>query len=73
LFQFGEKRNCTIFIKFGTKLRQKLKYRDQIENEKMTSGIIVTRDTVTVTWHCHGHVTRCQLDTWQICNSFKKI
>jgi len=24
---------------------------DQIENEKMTSGIIMTRGTVTVMWH----------------------
>jgi len=32
-------------------LRQKLKYRDQIENEKMTYDIIVTRGTVTDTWH----------------------
>jgi len=51
LFQFGEQQNCTIFTKIETKLRQKLKYRDQIENEKMTSGIIVTRGTVTATWH----------------------
>jgi len=28
-----------------TKLRQKLKYRDQIENEKMIPDIIVTRGT----------------------------
>jgi len=27
-----------MFIKIRTKLRQKLKYRDQIENEKMTRG-----------------------------------
>jgi len=32
-------------------LRQKLKYRDQIENEKTTHAIIVTRGTVTTTWH----------------------
>ena len=51
MFQFGERRNCTIFRKIGTKLRQKLKYSNQIENEKMASGIIVTRGTVTVTWH----------------------
>jgi len=51
LFQFGERRNCTIFTKIGTKLRQKLKYRDQIENEKMTSSIIVTCGTVTATWY----------------------
>jgi len=44
-------RNCTIFTKIKTKLRQKLKYRDQIENEKMTSGIIVTCGTITATWH----------------------
>jgi len=50
LFQFGGGRNCTIFTKIRTKLRQKLKYRDQIENEKMTSDIIVTRGTVTATW-----------------------
>jgi len=32
-------------------LRQKLKYKDQIENEKMTPPIIVTHGTVTATWH----------------------
>jgi len=32
-------------------LRQKLKYRDQIENEKMTPDIIVTCGIVIVTWH----------------------
>jgi len=30
-------------------LRQKLKYWDQIENRKMTHGIIVTRGTITAT------------------------
>jgi len=40
-----------IFTKNWTKLKQKLKYYDQIENEKMTSDIIVTRDTVIATWH----------------------
>jgi len=51
LFQFGGGRNCIIFIENGTKLRQKLKYMDQIENEKMTHAIIVTHGTVTATWH----------------------
>jgi len=51
LFQFRGGRNCRIFTKIGTELRQKLKYRDQIENEKMTLDIIVTRGTITVTWH----------------------
>jgi len=51
LFQFGRGRNCIVFTKIETKLSQKLKYRDQIENEKMTPPIIVTRDTVTATWH----------------------
>jgi len=32
-------------------LRQKLKYKDQIENEKITPGITVTRDIVMVMWH----------------------
>jgi len=32
-------------------LRQKLKYRDQIENGKMTPGIIVTRGTIMATWY----------------------
>jgi len=32
-------------------VRQKLKYRDQFENEKMTPAIVVTRGTVTATWH----------------------
>jgi len=52
-------------------LRQKLKNIDQIENEEMTHGIIVTRDIVTVTSHCHCHVVGHQFDTWQICNFFK--
>jgi len=56
LFQFGEGRNYTIFTKIGTKLRQKLKYRNKIENEKMTPDIIVTRGIVTATSHCHYHV-----------------
>jgi len=34
-----------------TKLRQKLKSKDQIENEKMTPGIIVTHGTIIATWH----------------------
>jgi len=56
LFQFGGERNCTIFTKIGTKSRQKLKYRDQIEIEKMTPDIIVTCGTVTATWHYQCHV-----------------
>jgi len=51
LFQFGRERNCIIFTKIETKLRKKLKWRDQIENEKMTPGIIVTHGIVTATWH----------------------
>jgi len=58
VFQFGEGQNCTIFTKIETKLRQKLKYRDQIENEKMTPDIILTRDIITVTSLCHCHVAR---------------
>ena len=50
MFQFGGGRNCIIFTNIGIKLRQKLKYKDQIENEKMTPGIIVTRGTITATW-----------------------
>jgi len=36
---------------------------DQIEHKEMTLGIIVTRDTITVTSHCHCHVAQRQLDT----------
>jgi len=68
LYQFGEGRNCTIFTKIRTKLRQKLELRDQIENEEMTSGIILTHGIITATSLYHCHVTRRQLDTWQ----FKK-
>jgi len=32
-------------------LRQKLEYRDQIENQEMTPSIILTRDIITATWH----------------------
>jgi len=66
LFQFEEGQNCTIFTKIGTKLRQKLEYRDQIENEEMTPGIILTPVIVTTTSLCHYHVARWQLDTWQM-------
>jgi len=51
LVKFGEGQNCTIFTKLWTKLRQKLKYWDQIENRKMTPNIIVTRGIITATWH----------------------
>jgi len=43
-------------------LRQKYKYKDQIENEEMTHVITVTCDIVTVTSLSHYHVTRRQLD-----------
>jgi len=66
LFQFGERQNCIIFTKIETKLRQKLKYMNQIENEKMTHAIIVTRGIVT--WYCHCHVARYQQATWQMFN-----
>jgi len=36
-------RGTKLLTKIGTKLRQKLKYWDQIENREMTPGIIVTR------------------------------
>jgi len=39
----------------------------------MIPGITVTRDTVIVTSHHHYHMTRCQIDTWQIFNLKKKI
>jgi len=45
------------YKKIWTKVRQKLEYRNQIENKKMTPGIILTRDiitehhSVTATWH----------------------
>jgi len=43
-----ERDKITPFLqKIENKLRQKLKYRDQIENKEMTPGIIVTRDTIT--------------------------
>jgi len=55
-------------------LRQKLKYKDQIENQKMTYGIIVSCGTATTTSHCHFHVARRQLDmcTWQLKKIKKK-
>jgi len=66
LFQFGEEQNCTIFTKIQTKLRRKLEYMNQIETEKMTSGIILTFGIIIATSLCHCHVARRQLDTWQI-------
>jgi len=53
-----------MFTKIGTKLRQKLEYSDQIENEKMTLGIILTHGIITTTSLCHYHVAWRQLDTW---------
>jgi len=58
LFQFEEGRNYTIFTKIGTKLRQQLEYGDQIENEKMTPGIILTCGTITATSRFHCHMAR---------------
>jgi len=49
LFQCGERKNWTIFTKIRTKLRQKLGYKDQIETEKMTHGIILTCGIITST------------------------
>jgi len=66
LFQFGEGQNCTIFTKIGTKLRQKLKYRNQIKSEEMTPGIILTCGIVIATSFYHFHVAWWQLDTSQI-------
>jgi len=67
LFQFGKRRNCTIFTKIGTKLRQKLEYRDQIEIEEMTLGIILTLVIVTAMWH-NDSLTR-----GKFFNFFKKL
>jgi len=36
---------------------------DQIENEEITLGIILTRCIVTTAILCHCYVTRCQRDT----------
>jgi len=51
LSKFGEGQNCTSFTKIRTKLRQKLKYWDQIENREMTPSIIVICGTIIATWH----------------------
>jgi len=55
-----------------TKLRQKLKYKDQNENEEMTPDIIMTRDIVIATSLNHCHMARRQRDMWQIFIFFKK-
>jgi len=54
-------------------LRQKLKYRDQIENEKMTPVIIVTRDTVIATWHDVSLTRDKFLNFLKIQKKFKKF
>ena len=54
----------------GIKLRQKLKYWNQIETKEITYSITVTRDTIIVTSHYHCYVARCQFDKWQIFNCF---
>jgi len=46
---------------------------DQIENEKMTLSIILTRGIIIATSLCHCHVARLQLDTWHIFYIFKKF
>ena len=56
MFQFAEGQNCTVFIKIGTKLRQKLEYRDQIKTKEMTPGKILTPIVVTATSLCHCNV-----------------
>jgi len=37
---------------------------NQIENEEMTLGIIVTRGTAIATSRCHCHVARRQPNKW---------
>ena len=54
-------------------MRQKLKYRVQIETKGMTHDIILTPSIITATLLCHCHVTRWQLDTWQNVYFLKKI
>jgi len=39
-------------------LGQKLKYKNQIENEEMTSSIILTRGIITATPLLHYYVAR---------------
>jgi len=68
-----ERKNWTIFKKIGTKLRQKLEYKDQIEIEEMTPDIILTCGIITATSLCHCHVARRSFDTWQFFFKFKKI
>jgi len=36
--------------------------------ETMPLSMVVTCDTIITTSHCHYHVTRHHLDTWQIFN-----
>jgi len=54
-------------------LRLKLEYRNQIENEKMTPGILLTHGTITNTSLYHYHVAQRQFDTRQIFYFFKNI
>jgi len=49
--------NCIFFTKIMTKLRQKLNYKDKIENKDMTPDIILIRDIITVTSLCYCYVT----------------
>ena len=53
-------------------MRQKLGYKDQIETEEMTPGIILTCGIITTTSLCHCHVARRPFDTWQFFLKFKK-
>ena len=58
MFQCGERKNWIIFTKVETKMRQKLEYKDQIETEEMTPGIILTCGIITITSLCHCHVAQ---------------
>jgi len=57
-FCFNLERNeiAQFLQQIWTKLRQKLKYNDQFENEEMTPRIIVTRDIINAISHCYCHV-----------------
>jgi len=60
------------FYKNKTKFRQKLEYKNQIENGEMTPSIILPCGITTITSLCHCHMARRPFDTWQFFFKFKK-
>jgi len=66
--KFGFNMERDKIAQFLQKLRlnwEKKKIGTKLRIEKMTLGIIVTRDNVIATSYCYYNVIRCQFDMWK--------